>query len=112
MTSDTLPELPVVAYLNSAGAPYSATSYLHGVAPREPADLRDHLVRKSDAKAALRAQAEEVAALRALLRECQNVAIQRGELYLCDAIDNAGEAYQSQFLADRLAATKQENPDA
>jgi len=40
------------------------------------------------------------------LRDANAVAIRRGDKFgLCDAIDNHGQAYQSQWLADLLAAT-------
>lgn len=45
-----------------------------------------------------------LAAENALLRECDAVARKRGDKYgLCDAIDNTGQPYQSQSLADYLA---------
>lgn len=37
------------------------------------------------------------------LMDCAKVAILRGDVYLCDCIDNTGRRYQSQFLADLLA---------
>ena len=55
-----------------------------------------------EAAEAIAAKDAEIAQLRQALKDCQTVAIMRGDQYLCDCIDNTGQRYQSAHLAALL----------
>lgn len=91
----SLPELPVVAYRFSVPGIVKLDVWPHGGA-------WEKLVRKSDAEAALRAQAEEVAALRADARDLRDVLLRNGFVPCDIAACNCGSWHARFGLRERL----------